>query len=133
MVEIGNVEIPIVFSVEEDTEAEVDEIAPLPAKDQFVDRVGVKHEAGVIRLEISGYLNVEVHSSNLTLSEQKDEVRKLRGNGVSDNSFEYLDYKGYLLIENVDLTDDSDSRIVNEVVIEATYYPWPKFYSGSEP
>jgi len=133
MVQIGNVEIPIVFSIDENTTADVDEIAPLPSADATVDHVGVQHEASVKMLTISGYLNQEIHSQDFTLAEQESDVKNLRKNSVTDNSINYFDYKGYLMVENVDVTDISDSRIINEVVIETRYFPWPKFYPESEP
>lgn len=126
---IGTVEIPIVHSIDEGNEAEVDEIAPL----HHLDRVAVKHEPSVESLTISGYLNEEMHSGVLTLAEQKEDVKSLRTNDVTENSFNYRDYHGYLLVENVDLTDNLDSKIVNEVVLEVRYFPWPKYYPENKP
>jgi len=56
-----------------------------------------------------------------------------RRNSKFDNSFTYSDYNGYLLVEEVDFDDNSDSRIVNEVEIIGRYFPWPKYYAGDKP
>lgn len=129
MAEIGNVEIPIISSVEDVNEAAIDEIKPL----NNLDSVTPKHEPGVTTLLIGGYLNEELHSSGDALDEQKESVKSLRGNSPDQNSFVFDDYKGYLLVEEVDLDDNADSKIVKEVEIEARYFPWPKFYPDSEP
>lgn len=133
MVQIGSVEIPIVNAVEEVEETSVDETTPLPAKSDSIDNVAVKHEPSVQTVRISGYLNEDLHSESLPIAEQKEEVKTLRTRDVTDNPFSYLDYYGYLLIENIDLTDNSDSRIVNEVTIDARYHPWPKYFTEVEP
>lgn len=125
MMQIGNIELPIVASVEEDSEAEIDEI-----KSQL-NSVTVKHEASVKTLNISGYINQELHSEHLTLDEQKARLNLLRGRDVLDNSFIYQSYKGHLLVEEVNFSQNSDSRIVNEFEIIGRYFPWPKYYSES--
>lgn len=133
MVNIGDVEIPIVFIIDEETEAEVDEINPHPAVGDSIDQVAVKHEPSVQSITIEGYVNEELHSSNLSIPEQKEKIRDLRNNEILDNSFNYREYKGHLLIEDVDFADNADSKIVNEVAVEARYLPWPKFYPDNEP
>ncbi len=133
MAQIGNVEIPIIFSIDENRESDVDEIAPLPSVATTVDHVGVKHDASVKTLTISGFLNKETHSQGYTLSEQRSDVKNLRKNTVTDNSFNYFEYKGHLIVEDVDVTSVTDSKIITEVIVEARYYPWPKFYQGNEP
>lgn len=127
MMQIGNIELPIVASVEEDSEAEIDEI-----KSQL-NSVTVKHEPSVKTLNISGYINQELHSEHLTLDEQKQRLIILRKRSKLNNSFVYHSYKGYLLVEEVNFAQNSDSRIVNEFEIIARYFPWPKYYPSKEP
>lgn len=128
MVKIGDVELPIVSSVNPIDDVEVTEIQPTNTQ-----TVAVKHEAEQTSIVVNGFLNKELHSSSITIGEQKSQVKSLGKNAVLDNSINYRDWKGHLLIENVDFTDTSDSRIINEVEIEAKYFPWPKFYPESEP
>lgn len=126
---IGDIEIPILLTVEEGRNSEVDEITPL----NKLDKVTVNHESKVTALTITGYLNQHLHSQSLTLERQRKEIKKLRNRSKLDNSFTYGDYKGYLLVEEVEIPDNSDSKIVDEVVIEARYFPWPKYYPENEP
>jgi hypothetical protein len=127
--QIGNVELPIVSAIEDGTEAEVDEIKPFNPLDPVVS----KHEAKVPTLTIIGFVNEEMHSSGLTIPEQKQRLKNLRKNDVLDNTFTYDTYKGHLMIENVDFSDNADSKTVNSVEIEARYLPWPKYYEEHEP
>jgi hypothetical protein len=124
---IGDVELPIVTLVEEGETAEIDEI-----KDPYkkYDVVPVKHEPEVNTLTITGFVNQKTHSDGLTLSEQKEELKTLRTNGVLDNSINYKDFYGFLLVDTVNLDDNPDSRIVHEVEIESRYFPWPKYNRG---
>lgn len=127
MIEIGNVELPIVTSVEELDESEVTEIK------SYLDSIPVKHKSSVRTISILGFVNEEIHSENLTLSEQKKELKTLRDKQKLDNPFVYHQYRGYLLVEEVEFNDNSDSRIVNEFEIVARYFPWPKYHSENKP
>jgi hypothetical protein len=128
MIEIGNVEIPIVSGINIAPDALVDEIEPTNT-----DTVAVKHEKEPLLLVISGFLNEEVHSSSKPIEEQKNEIRSLKHNSIVENTINFDEWKGHLLIEDIDFTDNSDSRIINEVEIDARYHPWPKFYPENEP
>lgn len=130
---IGDVELPIVSDISEETEAEVEEIKPLKSKGEEMGSVPVKHEASVKTITILGFVNYETHSQHYSLKEQKEDIKRLRNREKTDNSFNYKKYKGYLLVESVDFLDDGNSRIVNEVEIVARYFPWPKYYPESEP
>lgn len=130
---IGNIELPIVSDIVDSSEADVEEIKPNPAKGDSIDSVPVKHEASVQSVTILGFINEEVHSGGLTLDEQKEDIKNLRDRGKIDNTINYRDYKGHLLVENVNVLDEGDSRIVDEVEIEGRYFPWPKYYPGDEP
>lgn len=126
--EIGSVEIPIVYEILPSEEAEVDEIST-----HNIDNVVVKHESELPTLSISGYLNEHLHSSNDSLETQHNSVKSLRTNDVVDNSIDYKEWKGHLLIQNIDVTKSGSVRIVDEVDITAKYFPWPAFYPGDEP
>ena len=126
---IGSVELPIVAGIEDGTEAEVDEIPVYSSSDPVVS----KHEAKIPTLTITGFVNEEIHSGGLSIAEQKQKLKNLRKNTVLDNSFTYDTYKGHLMIESVDFSDNADSKIVNGVEIEARYLPWPKYHSDHEP
>lgn len=127
---IGDVELPIVADIEVQEEADVTEI-----KDGFkhLDSTPVKHSPSVDTIIISGFTNQEVHSGNLSLSEQKSRLKALRKNDVTQNSFTYGEFNGYLLIEDVSFSDTSDSKIINDVEITARYFPWPKYYQEDKP
>lgn len=130
---IGDVELPIVSEITPLVDAEVDEIRPLKSYDVPIDNVPVKHENVVLELTISGFVNSETHNQHLSIGDQKKELKSLRGNSKFDNDIDYKRYKGYLLIEDVNFTDDGGSRIVNSVEIVARYFPWPKYYPEGEP
>jgi hypothetical protein len=121
MIFIGNIELPIVASVEEGSEAEEDEIK------SELDSVVVKHEPSVKSVTITGFMNQELHSSSLSLDEQKAQLNSLRDKSKLENTFVYRSYKGHLFIEEVNISQNSNSRIVNEFEIVARYFPWPKY------
>lgn len=127
---IGDVELPIVSDIEEQEQAEVSEI-----KDGFkhIDSVTVQHKPSIQTIIISGFVNEELYSSNKTISEQKSDIKSLRQLNIEDNTIDYRDYKGHLLIENINFGDNPDSKIINDVEIEARYFPWPKYYPENEP
>ena len=129
---IGNVELPIVSEITPLVDAEVDEIRPLKSYSDAIDNVPVKHENAVLELTISGFINSETHNQHLPLQEQKKKLKSLRKNDKFDNDIDYKRYKGYLLVEDVNFTDDGGSRIVNSVEIVGRYFPWPKYYLESE-
>lgn len=124
---IGSVELPIVSNIDEQEQADVSEI-----KSQ-VDSIAVKHESQVRDLIISGFLNEETHSNGLTVNEQKDEIKSLRLKRKKNNSINFKNFKGYLLVENVAVDENTDSKIIKEIELECRYFPWPKYYSGDEP
>ena len=130
---IGDVELPIVSEITPSIEADVDEIKSLGRFGFTIDSVPVKHENTVMELTISGFVNSETHNQHLSIEEQKRELKKLRRKSKMDNFINYKQYKGYLLIEEVNFVDDGSNRIVNAVEIVARYFPWPKYYSGDEP
>ena len=123
---IGEIEIPIVSDIIPSKEAEATEIK------SDIENVVVKHHSKVQTIVFIGFLNEEVHSENKTIEEQKIDIKKLRTNSVEENSINYKDLKGHLLVEEVDLNDNSDSKIVKEVEITTRYFPWPKYYSESD-
>jgi len=124
---IGNVELPIVSNIDEQEQADVSEIK------SEIDSVAVKHDSEVRDLIISGFLNKEAHTNSLSINEQKDELKSLRLKQKKDNSIDFRNFKGYLVVENVSVDENTDSKIIKEVEIETRYFPWPKYYSGDEP
>lgn len=133
MIDIGTVTIPIVASFQEGEESEVDEFANLNSWKKDVDNTVVKHEPSVDSVTITGFTNEELHPDGLSLEEQKEEIKKLRRRRALDNPIDYKHYYGYLLIEDIDFTDNADSKIVDEVEIVARYLPWPKYNTSLEP
>lgn len=144
MMKIGGLLLPIISQVTELDESEVDEI-----KSQL-DSVVVKHESDVTALTISGFLNYDIYNeiinsstvaynkgvynenyygdrNILTVDQQKRALKKLRKSRKEDNDFQYKDYKGHLLVEEVNFIENSDSRIIDEFEITAWYFPWPKY------
>jgi len=124
---IGTVELPIISNINEQEQADVSEIK------SSLDSVTVKHESSVKTLTITGFINQELHSRQLTIDEQKERLNILRNRSKLNNPFIYKSYKGYLLVEEVNFFQNSNSRIVNEFEIVARYFPWPKYYSSKEP
>lgn len=131
---IGDIEVPIISDIVDSSTASVDEIKPLKSYNDSIDNVGVKHESSVQSITILGFLNSETHSNNLSIAEQKEKIKLLRNDRSKfDNTINYKDYKGHLLVEDVDFADNPDNRIINEVEIIGQYFPWPKYYPGDEP
>lgn len=126
---IGEVEIPIVSDIETEDTASVTEINSIAD----IDHVSVKHESQVTAIGIEGFLNQEIHSQSLSLEEQVSRVKDLRLRSVEENSINYGEYKGHILVENVDINENLDSVILEEVTIEGRYFPWPEYYSSNEP
>jgi len=124
---IGSVELPIVSNIDEQEQADVSEIK------SEIDSVAVKHNSEVRDLIISGFLNKEVHSSSLSIDEQKDEIKSLRLKEKKDNSINFRKYKGYLLVENVNVDENTDSKVIKEIELECRYFTWPKYYLSDEP
>lgn len=120
---IGDVEIPIVTGIIEMDQTTVDEI-----KNNDVDNVVVQHEPDMTMLTISGFLNKEVHSSQKTLNEQRKDLKQLRERDFESNTIDYNVYDGLLMIESAQVIENSlDSAILEEVEIEAWYFPYPKY------
>jgi len=120
---IGDVEIPIVTGIIEMDQTTVDEI-----KNNDVDNVVVQHEPDMTMLTISGFLNEEVHSSQKTLDDQRKDLKELREADFESNTFDYNVYDGLLMIESAQVIENSlDSAILEEVEIEAWYFPYPKY------
>jgi len=124
---IGSVKLPIVSNIDEQEQADVSEIK------SEIDSVAVKHNSEVRDLIISGFLNKEVHSSSLSIDEQKDEIKSLRLKEKKDNRIDFRNFKGYLLVQSVNVDENTDSKIIKEIELECRYFPWPKYYSGDEP
>lgn len=120
---IGDVEIPIVTAIIEMDQTTVDEI-----KNNDVDNVVVQHEPDMTMLTISGFLNEEVHSSQKSLDGQRKDLKQLREAEFESNTFDYNVYDGLLMIESAQVIENSlDSAILEEVEIEAWYFPYPKY------
>jgi len=124
---IGTVELPIVSNIDEQEQSDVTEIK------SELDSVAVKHEPQVRDLIISGFLNQEAHSNSLTIDQQKDEIKSLRLKQKKDNGIDFRNFKGYLLVQSVNVDENTDSKIIKEIELECRYFPWPKYYSGDEP
>ena len=133
MIEIGDITIPIVFAIDTLDTRPVDEISSLNSYDSTIDQTAVLHDASPTTISIGGYLNKELHPDEIEIGEQKKELKLLRSRKILDNPINYKQYKGYLLVEEVDFLDNADSSIVDEAVITCRYFPWPKFYPDDEP
>jgi len=124
---IGTVELPIVSNIDEQEQSDVSEIKSV------LDSVTIKHESQVRDLIISGFLSKEAHSNSLTIDQQKDEIKSLRLKQKKDNDIDFRNFKGYLLVQSVNVDENTDSKIIKEIELECRYFPWPKYYSGDEP
>lgn len=130
---IGDVEIPLVAEISEQTSVEVDEIYSLPSVENEIDNLAVKHKPSLKILTFTAYLSEFIHSQDLSIEEQKEEAKSLRRQSTEQNSIDFLDYKGHLSIREVDLTSNADSVVVEELTIEAVYHPWPAYFEEQEP
>jgi len=124
MMEIGDVKIPIVSFISLSREREIEEI-----KDPFkqLDVVPVSHETKMTRVNITGFLNSDVHPDDLSIDEQKRKLKRLRSIDFLNNSIDYKDLKGYLLIEDVNFVEDGEIKIAREFEIDSVYFPEVKY------
>jgi hypothetical protein len=121
---IGSTEVPIVSNISFIRESEVSEL-----QDGFksMNPVPVQHTPSPVEVSILAFLNEEVHSSGLSLESQKNNIEQMQERDISDNSIDYKELTGHLLVKNVNFQNTGNSRIAKEVTIEATYFPAPKY------
>lgn len=127
--EIGNIHLPIVSEISIDTDAETTEI-----KDAFKYHKTqlVKHEPGQSEITITGFVChiPEVHPDNISSEEQKSRLRSLEKSNVENNFVDYKEFYGHFLVESVNFDRNTGVRILDEVQIDALYFPYPKYYRG---
>lgn len=123
-VNIGNIEIPIISFVEERNSANISEI-----KDAYknIGNVIVKHEPEVTNLVLFAFINEALHSSNISMGEQRRNIKSLETKQVSENTFNFKEYDGWLLVENVNIPENQENKIINEVEINARFFPKAKY------
>lgn len=124
---IGAVEIPSITEVSPSTDQVEEEIHPIGYEEPLVFEQGPELE----ELEISIMLHSQLHSSGKPAEKQKKDIQKLLEQDPEDNDFDYLEWKGYLAVESVDLPTTSDQMGLIEGNITATYFPWPEYEQGS--
>lgn len=127
--EIGNVHLPIVAEIAIDTDAESSEI-----KDAFKYHSNqfVKHDPGQSNFTITGFVCAleKIHPDNISIEEQKSRIRGLQRSETVDNFVDDKGFYGHFMVESVNFETDTGSRLIDEVEINAVYFPYPMYYRG---
>lgn len=72
-------------------------------------------------------------SSDISIDELRDELRKLQNDSIENVTHEIDGRVGRIAIENINVPETSDSRNVREIVIQGKFLPWPKHYASNRP
>ena len=116
---IGNVEITTINEIENNGTKNVQEIDTLEQSKPRVTELAPTLES----LTITATLVKNLHSESLSPEEQKVQIESLTQNDVGENTFDYMEYRGYLSVENVDTPRSGESPTIAEAVITAIYLP----------
>lgn len=111
---IGTVEIPAILNVERGNSSPWTEIN-LVDKD---DNVVLKEERQAEEISINFALIKSLHSSNKDVEKQRQDVKSLIDNDPQDNSIDYMDVSGDLVIESINIPESSDLSTYREGSID---------------
>lgn len=90
-------------------------------------------EDEITDIEISVILTEDIHPDDFSVEEQRKELKELPKNPLQENSFIDLGRRGYISVENVDVSESSDIPTVREGVIEGKFMSWPKQFPDDRP
>lgn len=115
---IGNVEVPFISNITTDREVPVSELKDVHETSPTV----VKHQADNERITIEFVIS-EMLDTTLTMQEQRDGIDSLTEKDPANCDFVYLDWDGWIAIENVQFGRATGEPAVQEGVIEGVYLP----------
>lgn len=117
--DIGTVEIPFVSDLSADTNVPESEVKNVHGTPPSV----VTHQPDNERLTIQFVIAEKVHSTGLSVSAQRDNIRSLSETEISDNRINYGDYDGWLAITNIEFGEETAEPVIQEGIIESIYLP----------
>jgi len=74
----------------------------------------------------------EDHPEGLDVEEQRDDLKGLASNDVSDNYFQYNDTEYFLSIEDISFPEEPTVQNIREGVIGAKALPWPQNFPNAQ-
>lgn len=86
-----------------------------------------QHSPDREEISITAMLIKDLHSDELGVDNQKDNIRSLVQSDIGDKSFTYRDYAGFLSVNNISLSMSGEMSNLREVTMEATYHPASTF------
>lgn len=125
---IGDVEIATINEVSPTQEKTTEEIDALGLEDPVVSEM----DPGLETLNIPVTLLKQVHSEDKSVQEQRKDVKSLLRRLAGENAFDYLDWAGWLSIEEVNVPYDEDQRNIITGTISAKYLPHGEYQLGEK-
>lgn len=107
---IGTIEIPVINNIERSKGSEWEEIN-LVDKDSNIVFSG---ERSVESITINFTLVESLHSENKNVELQRQDVKGLADTDYQNNSINYKDVSGNLVVESVDIPESSDIQGIRE-------------------
>jgi len=78
-------------------------------------------------IEIDYTLLPNIHPENLSVEEQRQEVKNLSSDDYSNNTFRYNILDGFVSVESVSIDEKSDQSNLRTGTISGLFLPWPKY------
>jgi hypothetical protein len=107
---IGNVEITSILNIERGSNSPWSEINLVDKDENLMYKEA--REAESISIEVA--LVEQLHSQGKNVEKQRQDLKSLIDNSPSDNSIDYKDVSGDLVIESVDIPESSDLSTYRE-------------------
>lgn len=124
---IGDIEIASINSAEFGTSVEVDE---LDMVDEDENVVAFGSEGGQ-SIDLSVVLTKQAHSSKDDIDTQRTDLKSLIDKSPSENTFSWRSKKGTLVVSDVSVPEDGETKNLKEAEIQGIFLPWPKYNEKS--
>lgn len=121
---IGGVPIASIQNVEVNRSFEVNEVDLKGDNTNIV--LNGNDEGWEISIDFT--LVSEDHLNSQPLREQKDEVRSLVSQPVTENAIVYSGFAGFISVTNVDIPESGSSDTIIQGSIDGLFLPWPKHH-----
>jgi len=116
---IGSTEITAINSIENSGSKNVEEIDTIELGRPRI----VEMPSSLESLTINVTLAKTLHSNSLSPEEQRRQVNGLVENPAGTNTFDYMEYKGFLSVESVDIPREGSRPTIAQGTIEAIFLP----------
>lgn len=115
---IGNVEVPFISEIDSDTNVPTSELKDVHETAPTV----VKHQPDSERLTIQFVIS-EMLDTTLTMQEQRNGIKSLEEKEIANSAINYMDWDGWLAVEDVNLGRATGEPAIQEGTINAIYLP----------